>query len=96
MVEQDHAAEMSRAANMFASAVAEFSRQVERWSVVRREPLSEEEAAKLADEAVHRVRSDLWAERKPERPPLPLMRSANGNIAGRSAVSARAPSCLHS
>jgi hypothetical protein len=70
VVEQDHAAEMSRAANRFASAVAEFSRQVERLGVVRREPLSEEEAAKLADEVVHRVRSDLWAERKPKRPPL--------------------------
>ncbi len=68
MVERNQAEELGRAADRFAEAVEEFSRQVERLGGVRREPLSEEEAARLADKAVHEARSELWAEREPERP----------------------------
>jgi len=68
MVERNQAEELSRAADRFAAAVEEFSRQVERLGVVTWASLSEEDAARLADEAVHEARDELWAGRKPERP----------------------------
>lgn len=70
MAERSQAEDMSQAAERFAAAMEEFSRQVERLGAVRGEPLSEAEAARLADEAVHEVRSELWAGRKPEQPAL--------------------------
>lgn len=60
--EAGQAREMSQAAERFASAVEEFSRQVGRLGTARKEPLSEGEAVKLTDEAVHRVRREMAAE----------------------------------
>lgn len=49
--------EMDRAADRFAAAVEEFARQVERLRP--REPLTEEEADRFGNQAVHETRDRL-------------------------------------
>lgn len=72
MTELDREKRMDRAAERFVSAVEEFARQVERLGANRARPLPEAEAARLADEAVHEVRSEMRADeaRELERPAL--------------------------
>ncbi len=75
--------EMTRAAREFAEAARELTAAVDRLSRVLENRdgesllsilgsggMSEKEANKLADEVVHEVRAELWADRKPERGPL--------------------------
>lgn len=75
--------EMTKVAREFTEAAKELTAAVDRLSriIEHRERgsllsmlgsggMSEEDANRLADEAVHEVRAELWADRKPERAPI--------------------------
>ncbi len=59
MVEKRQTEEMSRATDRLVAAVDEFTRQVERMRPA--EPLSEEEADRIGNDAVHEYRRETGA-----------------------------------
>lgn len=83
MAERNQAEEITKAAREFTEAARELTAAVDRLSrildnrdgdsllsILGSGGLSEDEANRLADEAVHKVRAELWADRKPERGPI--------------------------